>query len=55
MKNRVTLGTVHTHTHTDNLKTIKNSNNLIGYKIRITRNLCYVVFDFAQKQELCKA
>ena len=44
----------HTHTHTGNLKTIKNNNNLIGNKIKITRNLCYGIFDFVQKCVLCK-
>ena len=45
----------HTHTHTDNFYLKGKNNNLIKYKKRITRNLCDSVFDFVQKQELCKA
>ena len=33
----------------------EKNNNLIEYKRRITKNLCYAVFDFVQKHGLCKA
>ena len=53
--NRWSCTHTHTHTHTDNFLLKEKNNNLIEYKGRITKNLCYAVFDFVQKQGLCKA
>ena len=47
-------GCTHTHTHTDSFYKKGKNNNLIEYKERITKNLCDSVFDFVQRQELCK-